>query len=152
MPVLLCILPNIYWFYNNPSNNNISYNDFKIEFQKQCEYYNIKNIIELDDKLSFWGKSKNYINEIKNEIEKNEFQKLLLLLKKIIELIKNNYTANNTMLITSYKPELIEIGLSVWIYFFHINANMSFDNIIKLISIKMVGNIILSDTIKKFLA
>jgi hypothetical protein len=152
MPVILSLLPNTYWIYNNPQTNNISVYDFNIEVKKQCEYNNIKTIIDLDDKLIFWGKSKNYIEDIKNEIEKKEFQKLLLLLKKINEIIKNAYLANHPIIITSYKPEFIEIGLVVWIYFFHMNSNMSFDNVIKLLGIKLIGNIVLTETSKKFLA
>ena len=55
-------------------------------------------------------------------------------------------------MIATYKPEYIDIGLAVWIYFFNINAGISFDNVIKMMSIKVIGNIILSDSIKKFFA
>ena len=32
------------------------------------------------------------------------------------------------------------------------NSNMSFDNVIKLLGIKLIGNIVLTETSKKFLA
>ena len=85
-------------------------------------------------------------------MEKNEFAKLLAILKKLNELIKNSYLTNNTLLISTYKNDYLELGLSIWIYFFNINANISFDNVIKLLNIKMIGNIILTDTLKKFFA
>ena len=37
-------------------------------------------------------------------------------------------------------------------FFFNQIAGMSFDNVIKLMSIKVIGNIALSDTMKKFFA
>lgn len=152
MSILLNLLPNVYWIYKLPS-SDISSQNFKIEVKKQIEYNNIKTLIDLDDKAAiFWGKSKQYIPDIKSQIEKDEFSKLLALLKKINDVIKNSYLGNNPIIITTYKPEFLEIGLAVWIYFFHINANVTFDNVIKLIGIKIIGNLTLSDTIKKFFA
>ena len=46
----------------------------------------------------------------------------------------------------------IEIGLAIWIYFFNQTADISFDNVIKLLGYKMIGNVSLSDTMKKFFA
>ena len=161
-PVLLNILPNVYWFYNtgnntgnNASNNasNNAINNFKIELKKNMEYYKITTLIDLDEKANtFWGKSLEYTNDIKIQLEKEEFSKLLLLLKKINEVIKTGYLSNQPVIITTYKPEYIELGLVIWLYFFNTNAGISFDNIIKLMTIKVIGNIILTDTIKKFLA
>ena len=155
-PVLINILPNIYWFYNtgnNTSTSNNASNNFKIELKKNMEYYKITTLIDLDEKVStFWGKSLEYTNDIKIQLEKEEFSKLLLLLKKINEVIKTGYLSNQPVIITSYKSEYIELGLTIWLYFFNINAGISFDNIIKLMAIKVIGNIILTDTIKKFLA
>ena len=72
------ILPNIYWIYNSSSSGGGGYPEFKIEIKKQMEYYKIKTLIELDDKLEkFWNKSKNYINEIRIQIEKDEYNKLI---------------------------------------------------------------------------
>ena len=152
MPIILNILPNVFWMYKEP-NSDISNINFKIEVKKQIEYNNIKTLIDLDDKVcTFWGKSGQYIPDIKSQIEKDEFAKLLAILKKTTDIIKNNYLDNKPIIITSYKNEYLEIGLAIWIYFFHINANVSFDNVIKLLSIKIIGNLVLSDTIKKFFA
>lgn len=152
MPVVLNILPNIFWVYKPPG-NSLALQDFKIEVRKQMEYYHIKTLIELDDKLStFWGKSGQYINDIRSQIEIDEFAKLLAILKKLNEIVKNGYLGNSPIMITTYKTEYLEIGLAVWIYFFHINAGLSFDGVIKMMGYKVIGNLVLSDTIKKFLA
>jgi len=151
MPAIINILPNVYWIYNNP-NKILPQAEYNIELRKQTEYLSIKTILELDEKLSFWQKSRQYINDIKVEMEKNEFAKLLAILKKINDVIKNAYLSNNPLLISIYKQEYIEIGLAIWIYFFNANANIPFDNVIKLLAIKIIGNVAMSDELKKFFA
>jgi hypothetical protein len=151
MPVLLNVLPNIYWMYNNPS-SSIPEGDYAIALHKVRELYGIKTLVELDSVLAFWNKSSAYINEIKNEMEKNEFSKLLAIYKKLLEAIKKGYLGNAPMLISTYKADYVEIGLGVWIYFFHINAGMSFDAVIKLLGLKVIGAITMSDLLKKFFA
>jgi hypothetical protein len=151
MPVILNILRNVYWIYNNP-NNILPLNEYNIELRKQTEYLSIKTILELDEKLSFWHKSRQYINDIKVEMEKNEFAKLLAILKKINDVVKTAYISNNPLLISTYNQQYLELGLAIWIYFFNINASIPFDNVIKLMAIKIIGNIIMSDELKKFFA
>ena len=151
MSVILNILPNVYWMYNN-SNKIISRHDYNIELQKYSELFNINTLMDLDDKLEFWQKSKQYINEIKNEMEKAEFSKLLLILKQSIEIISTAYLSNTPVLISTYSQQYIEIGLAIWIYFFHVNANMAFGDIIKLLAYKIIGNISMSNELKKFFA
>jgi hypothetical protein len=151
MPVIINILPNVYWFYNNP-NKILQLPEYKIELQKQSELLDIRKIVEMDEKLGFWNNSRQYINDIKLEMEKNEFSKLFAILTKLNDLIKNAYLTNETLLISTYKQEYLELGLAIWIYFFNNNANMSFDNVIKLLSIKLIGNITMSDELKKFFA
>ena len=151
MVVFITILPNIYWIYNNP-NNPKSSNDYKIEMSKFIEYNNIKTIIELDDKLTFWKKSNDYINEIKLQMEKDEFSKLYTILTKLNDIIKQNYINNTPLIISTYNTNYIELGLAIWIYFFNKTANIPFDTVIKLLSIKIIGNIKLSEPLKKFFA
>lgn len=151
MPIIINVLPNVFWIYNNP-NNIQSLNEYKIEMSKFIELHQIKTVIELDDKLTFWKKSGDYINEIKLQIEKDEFSKLYALLTKLNELIKTAYTTNNPCIISTYNTKYIEIGLAIWMFLFNQTTGMSFDTVIKLISIKVIGNISLSDTIKKFFA
>lgn len=151
MPVLLNILPNVYWMYNNPS-ANIPEGQYMIELHKVQELYGIKTVVELDATLAFWNKSNAYINEIKSEIEKNEFCKLLAIYKKLLEAIKKAYLGNAPLLISTYKADYVDIGLGVWIYFFHASAAMSFDAVIKLLGLKIIGALNMSDTLKKFFA
>ena len=151
MVVFITLLPNIYWIYNNPINPK-SQNEYKIEMSKFIEQNNIKTIIELDDKLTFWKKSNDYINEIKLQMEKDEFSKLYTILTKLNDIIKQNYINNTPLIISTYNTNYIEIGLSIWIYYFNKTANIPFDTVIKLLSIKIIGNIKLSDTLKKFFA
>ena len=151
MPVLLNILPNVYWMYNNP-NASIPDGEYMIELRKVQELYNIKTLVELDEILAFWNKSSAYINEIKSEMEKNEFSKLLAIYKKLLDAIKKSYLGNAPMIISTYKADYVDVGLGVWIYFFHINASMTFDAVIKLLGLKVIGAITMSDLLKKFFA
>ena len=85
-------------------------------------------------------------------MEKDEFSKLLSILKKLCELIKTSYISNEPIIISTYDKSYIEIGLAIWIYFFNQNAGIPFDNVIKLLGYKIIGNVHLSDTMKKFFA
>ena len=151
MPIIINILPNVYWIYNNPHNPK-SIGDYKIELRKQAEILKAKSILELDDKLGFWKKSASYINEIKMEMEKNEFAKLLALLKKINELVLSAYTTNDPIIISTYSNQYLELGLAIWMYFFNAHAGVSFDTVVKMMSYKIIGNIVMSDELKKFFA
>ena len=151
MVVFITILPNIYWIYNNPIHPKTA-NDYKIDMNKFIEQNHIKTIIELDEKFTFWKKSNDYINDIKLQIEKDEFSKLYTILTKLNDIIKQNYTNNTPLIISTYNTNYIELGLSIWIYFFNQTASIPFDTVIKLLSIKIIGNIKLSDTLKKFFA
>ena len=151
LPIIINILPNVFWIYQNPE-KPILFADYNIELQKQCEHLGIKVLLELDDKLTFWNVSRQYINDIKIEMEKNEFTKLLAILTKLNDVIKNHYLSNTPLLISTYKKEYIELGLAIWIYFFNTNAGISFDNVIKLLALKIIGNITMSDELKKFFA
>lgn len=151
MPIVINILPNIYWVYNNPD-KPIQYNDYNIELRKITEVLGAKSIIELDEKLDFWRKSIQYINEIKIEMEKNEFAKLLGILKKLNDVIKNAYLMNTPLIISIFHKKYLEIGIAICMYFFNINGEISFDNILKLLGLKIIGNITLTDELKKFFA
>lgn len=151
MPIVINILPNVYWLYNNPYNIQ-PLNEYTIEMNKFVEQNHIKTIIDLDDKLSFWKKSSDYINEIKLQMEKDEYSKLYTILTKINDIVKTSYTTNSPCIISTYNTKYIEVGLAIWMFFFNQIAGMSFDNVIKLMSIKVIGNIALSDTMKKFFA
>ena len=151
MPIFINILPNVYWIYNNPTNIQ-PLNEYNIDMHKFIEQNHIKTIIDLDDKLSFWKKSTDYINEIKLQMEKDEYSKLYTMLIKINDVVKTSYTTNSPCIISTYNTKYIEVGLAIWMFFFNQIAEMSFDNVIKLMSIKVIGNIALSDTIKKFFA
>ena len=151
MPIIINIIPNVYWIYNNPMQSQ-PLNEYKIEMSKFIELHQIKTVIELDDKLSFWKKSGDYINEIKLQMEKDEFSKLYSILKKLNDVIKNSYITNSPCIISTYNTKYIEIGLAIWMFFFNQSAGMSFDTVIKLMSIKIIGNVSLSDTMKKFFA
>jgi hypothetical protein len=152
MAVLLNLLPNVYWMYKNPS-SSMPENNFKIELLKVKELYGITTLIELDTILQeFWNKSSAYINEIKKEMEKGEFSRLLVIYKKLQDAIKKAYLGNAPILISTHKSEFLDVALGVWIYFFHINASMTFDAVIKLLELKIIGVLGMSDSIKKFFA
>ena len=100
MPIIINILPNIYWLYNNP-NNPQSTNDYNIEMSKYGESIGVKTCIELDTELAFWLKSSTYIQDIKTQMEIDEFNKLLIILKKLDEHIKTSYTSNEPCIIST---------------------------------------------------
>lgn len=151
MAVIINILPNVYWLYNNPMNPK-NPEEYKLELKKFGNSIGVKTLLELDEKLTFWHKCFSYINEIKVEMEKDEFTKLLSLLKKLNEIILNSYTKNSPLIISIYNKQYLELGLSIWVYFFNINGSVSFDNVIKLMGYKIIGNIVLTEQIKKFFA
>jgi hypothetical protein len=151
MVVLLNLLPNIYWVYRSPA-NLISEGEYNIEVHKIKELYGIRTYVELDQTLEFWGKSRQYLNEIKMEIEKNEFRKLLVIYKKLEDAIKKAYLGNTPLLISTYKKDILDVGLGIWIYFFHINAALTFDGVIKLLGLKVIGELSLSESLSKFFA
>ena len=112
MPIIINIVPNVYWIYNNPTQSH-PLNDYKIEMSKFIELHQIKTVIELDDKLSFWKKSGDYINEIKLQMEKDEFSKLYALLTKLNDLIKTAYITNNPcILLNCSNKSKLPIALS----------------------------------------
>lgn len=150
MPVFLNLLPNIYWCYNNPAIQK-SMPDFNIEVRKFCEYNGIKNRVDIDENLEFWGKSNNYINEIKQQMQKDEFSKLLVVFKKMCDTITTAYQSNSPTIIVSYNIKYIDIGLGFWVYFFNQNCGgISFDSVLKIIGLKIVGNLHMSENLKRF--
>ena len=61
-------------------------------------------------------------------------------------------SCNESCIISTYNNSYTELGLAIWIYFFNQNAGMPFDNVIKLMGYKMIGQVSLSDTLRKFFA
>uniref|UniRef100_A0A6C0HP84 Uncharacterized protein n=1 Tax=viral metagenome TaxID=1070528 RepID=A0A6C0HP84_9ZZZZ len=149
MPTILALLPNVYWCYNNPSAPK-SVQDFNISLRKFTDYNNVKNRIEFDDYLEFWGKSNNYINEIKLQMQKEEYTKLLSIYRKICTMITNAYQTNVPTVLVCYDKKTLEIGLGLWLYFFNQTAGLSFDNVLKMMALKVVGNLGMSDSLKRF--
>jgi hypothetical protein len=47
-------------------------------------------------------------------MEKDEFAKLLAILKKINEIVNNAYTSNQSCIISTYSQPYLEIGLSIY--------------------------------------
>lgn len=152
MAILLNMIPNVYWIYKN-SSSNMPENNYKMELLKVKELYGINSVIELDNVLcEFWNKSSSYINEIKTEMVKNEYSKLLLIYKKLLNTIKKAYLNNVPILISTYKKDFLDIGLGIWIYFFYITARLSFDAVIKLLELKVIGILEITESIKNFFA
>lgn len=149
MPVFLNILPHVFWCYNDVASPK-SKPDFNIDKRKFIEYNNITNIIELDTILDFWGKSTNYINEIKVQLQKEEYGKLLNIYKKLNDTIKNSYLNNTPTMITTYDTKYTEIGIGLWLYYFNISGGLTFDNVLKIMALKFIGHIQLTDNIKRF--
>ena len=155
MLTFLNLLPNVYWCYNSSTIHNgpsgtpdSSHNN--IEIHKFCEYNNINNKVHIDEHCEFWGKCNNYINEIKQQIQKEEYGKLLSIYKKICALLTNAYQTNVPTLLICNDKKNLEIGLGFWLYFFNQTAGLSFDNVLKMMALKVVGNLGMSDSLKRF--
>lgn len=149
MVVFLNILPNVYWCYNDLSKPKTQI-EFNVEIHKFCTHNKIHNKIELDTLLQFWGKSEGYMYEVKIAMQKDEFNQLLLFYKDISKKIQNSYLSNIPIILIQYNAKFIEVGLGIWLYHFNQFAKISFDNILKMMSIKVIGNIPFGDVIKRF--
>ena len=153
MLFIVQIIPNIWWCYSNTLMSNsiddYSQND-KYMLSKFIEFNNIKQTINIDKHVNFWNHSQQFIIDIKLQLQKYEYQQLKSFLIKICELIKQNNLNNKKTLIITAKHN--DIGLVIWIYFFHIYAEIKIDLAENLLYKKMVWIIPISEYLHKILS
>jgi hypothetical protein len=149
MPIFLNIIPNVYWCYND-FNNPKSLIEYNSEVHKFCTHNQIRNKLDLDPHIQFWGKSEGYMYEMKQAMQKDEFSKLLLLYKEMKKKIQNAYISNTPLLLSLYENKYLDVCLGIWLYYFNQYAKISFDNVLKMMSMKVIGHIPFGDVIKRF--
>lgn len=123
---LVEIIPD-FWFGDN---------DISPKFIKEKD---IKYIINCQEDLDFYGKSKEYIDSIKNEMMRKEINKLYKYLMQMTHHIKSNITQSEPILVMGIKKAYLLI-LGYLIRYGH----MSLDKALFAINTKMPRKIILS--------
>jgi hypothetical protein len=149
MPILLNLLPNVFWCYNDITNPKPQV-EFNVEVHKFCIHNQIRNKIDIDTLLHFWGKSEGYMYDVKMAMQKDEFTQLLTVYKELVKNIQNAYLTNTPTIFILYNNKYLDTGLGLWLYYFNQYAKISFDNVLKMISMKVIGHIPFGDVIKRF--
>ena len=140
------MIPNIWWGYNKiNSTDEID----KIYLNKFTEYHKINEVIKVDNYVSFWNKSTQFIFDIKKQLEQKENQDMLLFIKKVCKLIDNNYKSSKSTLIFTNKYN--EIGLLIWIFFYIEYAKMPLNIIEESLKQKIQTKIMMTDKERKFM-
>lgn len=142
------MLPNIWWIYSSSYIDNLSPEDKQIILEFS-QYNTIKQSINIDSHVTFWNQSAQFIIDIQTQIEKKEHMQLLQFLNKITSLIISNYLNSKPTLLFCSKYN--EIGLAIWIYFFNKYAEVSYDNCIQSIYLKLPFNIQIPENLRRFL-
>jgi hypothetical protein len=140
------MLPNIWWGYTSMGpNNQID----KLFLNKFTNYHKIQEVIKVDDSVTFWNKSTQFIFDIKKQLELKEAQQMTLYITKVCQLIDNNYKkSNNTFIFTN---KYNEIGLLIWLFFFVRYGKMPLNILEESLKKKLKTMIRLSDKERKFL-
>ena len=94
------MIPNIWWGYTKMnSTNEID----KMYLNKFTNHHKIGDVIKIDEYVSFWNKSTQFIFDIKKQLEQKENQDMLIFVKKVCKLIDNNYKNSKSTLIFTNK-------------------------------------------------
>ena len=140
------MIPNIWWGYTKMnSTNDID----KMYLNKFTGHHKIGDVIKIDEHVSFWNKSTQFIFDIKKQLEQKENQDMLLFIKKVCRLIDNNYKNSKSTLIFTNKYN--EIGLLIWIFFYVEYAKMPLNIIEDSLKNKIQTKIVMTDKERKFL-
>jgi len=140
------MIPNIWWGYTKMnSTNSID----KMYLNKFTDYHKICDVIKIDEHVSFWNKSTQFIFDIKKQLEHKENQDMLIFIKKVCKLIDNNYKNSKSTLIFTNKYN--EIGLLIWIFFYVEYAKTPLSIIEDSLKNKILTKIIMTDKERKFL-
>lgn len=140
------MLPNIWWGYTQM---NSTHQIDKMYLNKFTNYHKISELIKIDDYVSFWNKSTQFIFDIKKQLEQKENQDMLIFIKKICKIIDNNYKSSKNTLIFTNKYN--EIGLLIWIFFYIDYAKMPLNVIEDSLKHKLQTKILMTDKERKFL-
>jgi len=140
------MLPNIWWGYT-PMNSTQQID--KMYINKFTNYHKVNEVIKVDDYVSFWNKSTQFIFDIKKQLEQKENQDMLIFIKKVCKIIDNNYKSSKNTLIFTNKYN--EIGLLIWIFFYTEYAKMPLNVIEDSLKHKLQTKILMTDKERKFL-
>jgi hypothetical protein len=140
------MIPNIWWGYTKMNSTNDIDN---IYLNKFTSYHKIGDVIKIDEHVVFWNKSTQFIFDIKKQLEQKENQYMLSFIKKVCEIIDNNYKDSKSTLIFTNKYN--EIGLLIWIFFYIEYAKIPLNIIEDSLKNKIQTKIIMTDKERKFL-
>lgn len=133
------VMPSIWLGYMTGCNPDDS---MGYKLKKFCEVKKIRKIVRMDKDITSWGKSRDYIDDIKKELLKNE---ILTLVKyyneKILLILRNYYSSNETLFLIDNRIELI-VGL--FIIFYKKYAHMQFKDGLLALQSKIYHSIDLS--------
>lgn len=140
------MLPNIWWGYTTMGpNNQID----KMFLNKFTNYHKIQEVIKVDESVSFWNKSTQFIFDIRKQLELKETQQMNIYITKVCQLIDSNYKASKNTFIFTDKYN--EIGLLIWLFFFVRYGKMPLNILEENLKKKIKTIIKLSDKERKFL-
>lgn len=140
------MLPNIWWGYTKMNSTNDIDNMYLNKF---TNHHKITDIIKIDEHVSFWNKSTQFIFDIKKQLEQKENQDMLVFIKKVCKLIDINYKNSKSTLIFTNKYN--EIGLLIWIFFYIEYAKTPLNIIEESLKKKIKTKVIMTDKERKFM-
>lgn len=116
--MLINILSNI-WFYPITVLFNKSREEQLNDIKKLQTEYGFTRIINLDDDLQFWWKvTEQYLPEVQQQIDKNNFSKIEKKFKSYLKLIKNTTTINPEQSILFVSINSIECMYTLHLYIY----------------------------------
>lgn len=120
--------------------------EISTKLSKFCVLKKIKNIVRLDKDIDYWHKSRDYINEIKNQMLKNEIERLTkYYLLKSEDLHKTYY--NNTEILILIDNRL-ELAVGLFLIFFKKYADMDIKQSFTAIQSKIFHSVSISEEMK----
>ena len=94
------------------------------KLKKFCEVKKIRKMIRMDKDITSWAKSRDYINDIKKELLKQEIFTLVKYYNEKMQLIlRNYYSSNETLFLIDNRIELLA---GLFIIFYKKYADMQF--------------------------
>ena len=90
--------------------------EISTKLKKFCVLKKMKKIVRLDKDIDYWHKSRDYINEIKNQMLKNEIERLTKYYLLKSEDLHKTYYNNTEMLILI--DNRLELAVGLFLIFF----------------------------------
>ena len=120
--------------------------EISTKLKKFCVLKKMKKIVRLDKDIDYWHKSRDYINEIKNQMLKNEIEKLTKYYLLKSEDLHKTYYNNTEMLILI--DNRLELAVGLFLIFFKKYADMDIKQSFTAIQSKMFHSAAISEEMK----